>query len=731
MNDQATFPAMLHRRAVAHPNRPAVTFLDDRGVSAELTYGQLWDRAVGVAWKLTQLSGERQTLPSGVSAGPRAMLLFPAGIDFVTAFVGTQIAGWVPVPTSYPKPHRAHARLDASSVNCAATVVLTDSQSLAGLDRSKSTAVAKLPCIAIDSREDRAVDYRGFELTGLTPETVALLQYTSGSTSEPKGVVITHQNLMTNLEAIRRGFGFEFQEDSHGASRQEEPLAGVFWLPHYHDMGLIGGILAPLYIGGRTVLLSPQSFIRQPLRWLETVSRYRAMVTGAPNFAFDLCADRLTPTEIAALDLSPLRLLFCGAEPISATSLNRFAQRLAGAGLSDDIFYPCYGLAESTLLAAGGDGPGRLQTIEIDRASLGQGRVRVVPEGSPKSATLVNCGRAAWQSELMIVDPVSGEELPQRTVGEIWIRGETVSKGYWQADPADMERFNAELVRTRRGIVSLIGRSVSQRTGGFYRTGDLGFFDGGDLYVTGRIKEVIIVRGRNYFPRDIEATVASVVQGSAGRVAAVGFRVDSTEWLGIVAEVPRHTAPEDLPGIVRRIRAAVIEEHEIDPREVVLVRMSSIPVTSSGKTQRVRCVRWFEEPAEPSVHRWKRHGDVAAVPLELPSFPGRPEPADFDSVNVAVRDWIVRWLTQRGGVEPDQIDLQQRFDAYGLDSLMAIRLIGDLEDACGVELTPMIAWEHPTIAATASLIAGQICKVNPEESWVPDQATNPAVVYPR
>jgi acyl-CoA synthetase (AMP-forming)/AMP-acid ligase II len=267
-------------------------------------------------------------------------------------------------------------------------------------------------------------------------------------------------------------------------------------------MGLIGGILAPLYIGGRTVLLSPQSFIRQPLRWLETVSRYRAMVTGAPNFAFDLCADRLTPTEIAALDLSPLRLLFCGAEPISATSLNRFAQRLAGAGLSDDIFYPCYGLAESTLLAAGGDGPGRLQTIEIDRASLGQGRVRVVPEGSPKSATLVNCGRAAWQSELVIVDPVSGEEVPQRTVGEIWIRGETVSKGYWQADPADMERFNAELVRTRRGIVSLIGRSVSQRTGGFYRTGDLGFFDGGDLYVTGRIKEVIIVRGRNCFPRD-------------------------------------------------------------------------------------------------------------------------------------------------------------------------------------------------------------------------------------
>lgn len=721
MKHHETFPAMLRDRASEHPDRPAIVFVDDQGAAVELTYGQVWQRSLAVAARLHRLRDERAESGRSRSDAPRAMLLFPPGLDFLPAFVGVQLAGWVPVPTVYPKPHRANPRLDASAKDCQASVILTDSASLATLDRSRSSAAAALPCLAVDqlamdaSDPSASDDEMRWSAAPPDRDSIAFLQYTSGSTSEPKGVVISQHNLMSNLEAIRIGFGLDFAIDQPASDAAKEassePPTAVFWLPHFHDMGLIGGLLCPLYLGDRTVLMSPQSFIRRPLSWLELLSRYRATVTGAPNFAFELCAERISPAEAEHLDLSALRVLFCGAEPICASSLRRFQSRFRPAGLSDNRFYPCYGLAESTLLAAGGDGPGRLQVLDVDRQTLAAGQVKVGAGPAAKTSAVVSCGRAVGDGELVVVDAATGEPLREQCVGEIWLRGSSVAARYWNASPQDSARFDAQLVRPRRGLAARLLGGEPELQGGYFRTGDLGFIYQGDLYVTGRLKELIIIRGRNYFPQDIEATISQAVPGVVGRVVALCIDSPLGESLGVVAEVARHTPADDWPAIARQIRIGVIEEHEIDPREVVLVRPSGIPTTTSGKVQRVRCHHWFTSREEPCLHRWQRNAGTDSPPLEMPALPAHPVPGDFEAVSGLLRDWIVRWLIERGGVDPAAIDSERPFDSYGLDSLTAIRLIADLEDGWGVELTPMVAWEHPTIAALGRLIAMRICHI--------------------
>ncbi len=602
---------MLRDRAAVHPSRPAVLFVDEAGGQQQVDYGQLWQRCVAVASGLAKLTPDN----SDDAAPPRALLLFPPGLDFLPAFVGAQLAGWIPVPTGYPKPHRAMPRFDAAARDCQPAAILSDAQSLLTLDRTKLDPIAAaLPTIAVDTlpQESMAAAWAN----DLQSDSIAFLQYTSGSTSEPKGVMVSQFNLMSNLETIRTSFMLPWQQ-------QDAPQlnTAVFWLPHYHDMGLIGGILAPLYLGYRTVLMSPQTFIRRPLRWLEAVDRFAASVTGARASPLNCAADRITPQQAERLNLSSLRVAFCGAEPIRAAALRSFANRFSGSGFHADSYYPCYGLAEATLLAAGGKGPSAPRLLNVDRRTLGEGRVRVQPShAAQKSTTFVSCGTAAGDTQLVIVDPESRVPVPEDQIGEIWLRGNSLTSGYWNRPEENATRFHATLAEaTRPGLARRLfsgrrlvsgllksaetkpaaggrlgqaespGSGLQRTDGGFFRTGDLGFMHDGELFITGRIKDMIIIRGRNYFPQDLEATLSNLTDIQLGRVAALAVAGPRGESLAIVAEVARETPSDQYSAITRAIRRATIEEHEVDPRQVLLVRISTIPVTTSGKLQRSLC----------------------------------------------------------------------------------------------------------------------------------------------
>ncbi|QDT06973.1 Putative fatty-acid--CoA ligase fadD21 [Rubripirellula lacrimiformis] len=693
-----TLAQWIGKRAELHGQRPAITYLDDDQSETTWSYAELWRRSCAVAAMLDALD----VGPRGDGA-PRALLLYPPGIEFLSGFLGCQIAGWTPVPTCYPKPGREIPRLDSAANDCRPDAILGDRSSIDGLDSDKlgpSAVAAARVVTQIDDAAQASQAWISPDSLASDGESLALLQYTSGSTSEPKGVMVRHRNVLANLEAIRRGFHIEWQAPE---TPDAEIECGVFWLPFFHDMGLIGGILEPLYVGGRTVLMSPRSFLQRPLRWLQAIGDHRAMISGAPNFAYQLCVDRISPDQTDGLDLSRWRIAFSGAEPILPRTLQDFASRFSSSGFSSDSFYPCYGLAEATLLAAGGDGPKTPKVLTVQRESLGTGRPLVTPDGRGAAfQKLVSCGTASYQNELKLVDPATCREVGEDTVGEIWLQGTSITGGYWNRDDENAAMFDATLDG---------GQS------GYCRTGDIGFLHQGDLYVTGRLKDVIILRGRNLFPQDIEATTAATIGPDGGQCAAFSVEGGRGEALAIVAELPRRSDPAGLPDLVRSIRRAVIEVHEVDPRHVWLVRPAIVPLTSSGKVQRSRCRELFDADEIKTKYRYDRSSGAQQVPITIPVLPSQPHPDDFAAVVAETETWMTKWLVARAGVDPSDVELEKPFADYGLDSMTAVEMSGEIEDWSGVELTPIVAWNYPTVARLSEFIAQQIV-------GVADQQTN-------
>ncbi|MFG0261264.1 MAG: AMP-binding protein, partial [Novipirellula sp. JB048] len=479
-----------------------------------------------------------------------------------------------------------------------------------------------------------------------------------------------------------------------------EAGTAVFWLPFFHDMGLIGGLLAPLYAGFSTVFMSPRAFLQRPLRWLELISDHKASVSGAPNFAYQLCVDRIAPDQTDSLDLSHWTTAFCGAEPIVPRTLTDFAHRFSSSKFSASAFYPCYGLAEATLLAAGGDGPGEPRFLTVAREALSQGRVDIQPDGRGKAfQKLVACGTAAQETELLIVDPTTSEVCEEREIGEIWLKGASVTAGYWNRDEENQKRFAAVTSDGRRG---------------FCRSGDLGFCDAGQLYVTGRIKDVVILRGRNLYPQDIEATVRDSLEGQAGQCVAFSAAGVRGEGLAIIAEIDRHCDAALFPEMVRSIRRRVIEIHEVDPRHVLLVRPATVPLTTSGKVQRHQCREWFAADEIRYRYRYDRKFLSEQAPLAIPQLPRHPSVADRESLSQMIEAWLTEWMVVRAGVQPDQIELDKPFADYGLDSMTSVELSGETEDWSGVELTPVVAWNHPTISELSRFIADELIAAESE-----------------
>jgi acyl-CoA synthetase (AMP-forming)/AMP-acid ligase II len=543
-----TFVALLRERAEQHPERRACAYLGDgERITETLTYAELDAEARAVA----DMVGRR------LAPGARALIACEPGMNFVRAFLGCMYAGVIAVPVmppALPRSDLGAERMHGILADCGAEAVLTTRTVQAMSDAGQSFG-ATSALLVDDPIASRSNSWRD---SGVRPDTVAFLQYTSGSTGNPRGVMITHANLLANQRAITVSLGVPPE------------VRYVSWLPTYHDMGLIGMLLHPLYSGSTAYLMSPRHFLHRPDRWLKAISRYRAYVSGGPNFAYELTTRRAGALDLGELDLSSWRVAFCGAEPIRAATVRRFGETFAAAGFDPACLVGCYGLAESSLLVSGARSADPKE-MTVDQAALERGEVIVTARPGSGTVTLASCGRACDEYDVRIVDPRAGEPCPGGRVGEIWIGGRSVAAGYWHRPRETNEAFDAALPGTDRR---------------YLRTGDLGFVHEGQLYLTGRIKDLLIVRGRNIHPHDVEDAAQR-----AHRLCRPGSGAAFATEDGRVVLVQETTAsdPGKLAEVAAAARRAVLEAQQFRLAELMLVAPRQVPKTSSGKVRRSAC----------------------------------------------------------------------------------------------------------------------------------------------
>lgn len=659
---------VLRHRARTQPTRAALTFLAD-GESQETTwnYADLDREARRIAGCL-----KRHALP-----GERALLVFSPSLEYVAAFYGCLYAGVVAVPTYHARLNRSSSKLLSVLADCDAAVVLTTTRTLRDFPRSLGgrTPGSRPEWIALEEIGDE----QDVEPVRLDRDAIAFLQYTSGSTSAPRGVMVSHANLLHNLASIARHFGGGPDERA------------VTWLPPYHDMGLIGGVLEPIYAGCPVTILPPLSFVQRPFRWLRAITQYRATISGAPNFAYDLCVERIRDEKKKELDLSSWQVAFNGAEPIRPETLDRFASAFEQCGFRREALHPCYGLAESTLLvtsARRGVGP---YVRAFQARSIEQG-TPVVADNSPER--LVSSGAAVDGQRVVIVDPSTGLETLAGQIGEIWISGPSVACGYWNRPDDTEATFRA----------TLVGQDAT-----FLRTGDLGFLQDGELFVTGRQKDLVIIRGKNHYPQDIENTATESHPSLAGgRGAAFSIDQDGLERLVVVHEVADRSS-STFDEICASIARAVAEGHELETWAVVLVGHHRVPKTSSGKIQRRLCREMFLAGKLHGVLavwrgeelRRERKGDVVR------SDDRQPLPTASPRTAAEIQEWMVSRLAGHWKTDPSQIDVRQGFSTFGLDSVAMVGMVGELESWLGRSLSPTLAWDYPTIESLARHLAGE------------------------
>jgi len=559
------------------PTEPAFYFLTD-GDRNEIrwTFEQLDEKARAVARKL-QLLGLKDR---------RALLLYPPGLDFVAGFFGCLYAGVVAIPAYPPRRNRNMTRIQAISDDAEAKAVLTVhavTGRVSGL-LDEAPHLRDLTWLATDEiPAELAGDWEEPEIDG---DMLAALQYTSGSTGTPKGVMLAHRNMMHNASII--AYGFEPTRTGIGTS----------WLPTYHDMGLVGGVLEPVFCGCPVVLMSPLAFLQKPVRWLRTITRYGVTISGGPNFAYDLCTQKVTDDQLKGLDLSTWDVAFNGAEPIRDSTLDKFAERFGPVGFRCEAAYPCFGMAETTLIVTGGKKHEPPVMRTFSGKALDEHRIVSVDGDREDARVLVGCGQVLPGQEVRIVDPVNYRHLPDDRVGEIWVDSPSVAMGYWKNRGATQDTFQAKLADSTSGT--------------YLRTGDLGFLHEGELFVTGRLKDLIIVRGMNRYPQDIELTVErSSNRLQAGAVGAFAVDMKGRERLIIVSEVERKRH-KDWADVIQTIRRNVTVEHDLPPDGVVLVRFGSIPKTSSGKIQRHACRDDFLDGTLAVVTQWFAWDETSA-----------------------------------------------------------------------------------------------------------------------
>ncbi|WP_421797795.1 fatty acyl-AMP ligase [Haliscomenobacter sp.] len=549
---------VLSRRAKEQPDKLVYRFLvDGEYDEVALNYADLDRRARSIG----------ALLQSCTKPGDRALLLFPPGIDFIVAFWGCLYAGVMAVPAYPPHPVRLEKSLPIILRIVAdarpSVALLTSTLSAAISSRNEILAeFGKMKLLTTDTAEPGAWAEQ-WEMPEIGASDVAFIQYTSGSTSIPKGVVLSHNNLIHNMRLIEQCFG------------TREETQGVLWLPPYHDMGLIGGILQPVYTGALAILMPPMLFLQRPFRWLEAISRFRATVNGAPNFAYDLCVRKIKPEQRELLDLSHWEVAFNGAEPVYHKTLAQFADYFAPCGFRPEAFLPCYGVAEATLLVSGGPKSKLPTQLTLLNSGLEQNLVIPSTGNHEGSRTLVSCGQTLSDQQICIVNPETLEACPADEIGEIWLSGPCVASGYWDKPLETTETFEARLANSGEGP--------------FLRTGDLGFLKNGELYVTGRIKNLVISGGKNHYAHDLERTVedAHPAIWPAGS-AVFSISNDGPERIIVVAEVnAKLFEKEEL--VIKAIREAIAKYHDLHVDDIQLIPPGGIPKTTSGKTRHFLC----------------------------------------------------------------------------------------------------------------------------------------------
>jgi acyl-CoA synthetase (AMP-forming)/AMP-acid ligase II len=557
-----TLVDVLRFRSTHQDTRTAFSFLSDGEIEGTFfTYAELDERARAVAVYLQKITKPNETV----------LLLFPQGLEFLAAFFGCLYAGRIAVPSGIPKSHRLDARIESIARDAGATVGLTTATFVKNVERPH-IGLGLHPLDSIDSK--LSTDWVP---PAINSNSLAFLQYTSGSTSVPKGVMVTHGNVLYNSCYIHHDF--DYQPSS----------VALTWLPHFHDMGLIEGLLQPILHGFHGYLMPAVFFLQQPVKWLSAISKYRATHSGAPNFAYELCTRKITQDEAARLDLTAWRVAYNGAEPVRVDTMKKFSSLFSKSGFKSDSFYPAYGLAEATLKVSGGFAGGAANILTVQAKALLQHRVQEAEDDEPNRQTFISCGKPSLCTEVRIICPETRQECEESEVGEIWVAGPGIAQGYWNKPDETESTFQAPW-----------GCGDGRR---YLRTGDLGFLKSRDLYVTGRLKDLIIVNGRNHYPHDIERTVeASSRAVRSGCTAAFSVDGSGEERVVVVAEIHR----THLGGWKDRgyddshfeqtfwtIQEAVTEQHDLRIFSFMFLRPGTLPKTSSGKIQRSLCRERF------------------------------------------------------------------------------------------------------------------------------------------
>ena len=668
VGDCRSLVELLRRRAERLPNQLAYQFLiDGQHEGSRVTYRELHRSAQAVA---SQLS-------SSAECGSRALLLYPQGIDFLIAFFGCLQAGIVPVPLPPPdaaRMMRSLPRLKSVIADSQAALVLTTRELFVTLHEHFDAELTSLCWLSTDALATNAESpSREFVETRPASDDVAFLQYTSGSTSTPKGVMVSHGNVLNQCRLLAAGASYS----------ANSVVAG--WMPYHHDYGLIEGLLQPLWVGVPCYFMSPLSFIKRPIRWLEAISRYRVTHSQAPNFGYELCVQKIPPEQRTALDLSSWLVAANAAEPIRAETQRAFYEAFKKCGLREFTLAPAYGLAEATLI------------VSHTRLEITNHKSQITNSNSQGSSP-VSCGPVLDEMQVEIVNPESNQHCAAGELGEVWVAGPCVAKGYWNR-PEETERtFHA--------------RIADSDAGPFLRTGDLGFLRDGELFIAGRVKDLIIIRGENHYPQDIELTVERCHPAMrSGHGAAFSIDVNGEEGLVVAQEVQgKQLRDANVEEMLSAIRAAVFNQHDLRLHAVVLLKPCGALKTTSGKIQRRAMKAAFLSGELDELTRWTS-GISAPEPERVADVPVADRSVGASRTNGStrtrseIRNWLTAWFAKKFDGNVSAVETSRPFADFGLDSLNAVELAGDLETWLGRSIPATVFWTYANIDALAAHLA--------------------------